>query len=251
MAFSTGLGMKPLGGGRFAVTVTWRIVAFVAVSILFPTLVAGIMALSGCAQVGGACAAISVITGTLLRPILLALLALSLLRPCVRRMHTLGLPALAGPTVPVLFLLDWQYLTTLGTRWTFSFGLGILNSGLPFFTILALLIIVGLAAVRSPAGPDDGLWRRSGAVGRLGMIVVLAAVIAGVVSAGLYVVWVTTVGGSGFSMGSPLLSYGFWTGKLARGLCLAAMAGVLWIIAGSAMARPRDGDGAIRGSTTP
>ena len=55
---------------------------------------------------------------------------------------------------PSLFLLDWRFLTTLGGYSPVSFDEGILNSGLPYFSILALLILL-LLAVAATGGEGD------------------------------------------------------------------------------------------------
>lgn len=236
--------MRPLSGGRFFLTVTWRIVAFVVISLFVPEIITAIQTVTGCDRVGGACAAVSVLTGTLLRPILLVLLALALLRPSWRRARMIGLPAAVGLSVPLLVLLDWKYLTTLGARWSFNFDLGIFNSGLPFFTILALLIIITFALSRTCTGPDDRLWRRCGMVGKAGLIAVLATILAAAVSAGFYVAWASNLGrggGAGFLTVSPLLANGFRVGRAASIVSLAAMLGVLWIMVGELLHRPAKG----------
>ena len=92
--------MRPLSGGRFAVTVVWRLAAFVALSLAGPFIATTIQKTTECTGTEGACAAISVGTGALLRPLILVLLALALLRPCWRRMKAVGMWGVAGFLVP-------------------------------------------------------------------------------------------------------------------------------------------------------
>ncbi|HET7715690.1 MAG TPA: hypothetical protein VFK86_08690 [Bauldia sp.] len=229
--------MRPLSGGRFAVTVGWRLAAFVALSLAGPWLAATIQSATACTETEGACAAISVATGTLLRPLILILLALLLLRPCWRRMRTLGMWGIAGWLVPALLLLDWRTLTVFGPTYVpVSFGLGLLNSGFPFFTVLALLIILLMILARPAGGQGDSLWRRHGIVGQLGWLAALVAVIAGGVSTTLYLMLLQEM--SLTRMASPLFAQAAQAGRIASIACLVAMLGVLFMIVGEPVRRP-------------
>lgn len=221
--------MRPLSGGRFAVTVVWRLAAFVALSLSGPWVAATIQQATSCTATGGACAAISAGTGTLLRPLILILLALALVRPCWRRMRAVGMWGVAGLAVPLLLLLDWRTLTAFGLNYVpVSFGLGILNSGFPFFTVLALLVAGLLVLAPDASGPGDSLWRRYGLVGQLGWLAALAAIAAGAVSTGLYLLWVRDIATVG--MASPLFGQAAQAGRIASIAALVAVAGVLWMI---------------------
>jgi len=229
--------MRPLGGGRFAVTVGWRLAAFIGLSLAGPWIATSIQEATACTQTEGSCAAISVATGTLLRPLILVLLALLLLRPCWRRMRTLGMWGIAGWLIPALLLLDWRTLTAFGLKYVpVSFGLGLLNSGFPFFTLLALLIVLLLVIARAPAGPGESLWRRHGIVGQLGWLAALVTVAAAAVSTVLYLLWVQSIATVG--MGSPLFAQAAQAGRIATIAALIAMAGVLWMIVSEPARRP-------------
>ena len=229
--------MRPLNGGRFAVTVSWRLAAFVGLSLAGPWIATTVQAATQCTGTEGACAGISVATGALLRPLILILLALALLRPCWRRMRTLGMWGIAGWLVPALLLLDWRTLTAFGLNYVpVSFGLGLLNSGFPFFTVLALLIVGLLILARSPEGTGDSLWRRHGIVGQLGWLAALVAVVAGAVSTALYVLLAQSIATVGF--GSPLFGQAILAGRVGVIASLVAMAGVFWMIAGEHVRRP-------------
>ena len=76
--------MRPLNGGRFAVTVVWRLAAFVALSLAGPWIAKTVQTATECTAAEGSCAAISIATGTLLRPLILVLLALALIRRTLR-----------------------------------------------------------------------------------------------------------------------------------------------------------------------
>lgn len=228
--------MRPLNGGRFAVTVVWRLAAFVALSLAGPWIAKTIQTTTECTGTDGACAAISVGTGALLRPLILLLLALALLRPCWRRMKAVGMWGLAGFLVPVLLLLDWRSLTAFGLNYVpVSFGLGVLNSGFPFFTTLALLIVCLLVLARSSAGRDS-LFRRHGIVGVIGWIATFAAAVAGAVSTALYLMWVQSIATVG--MGSPLFTQAASAGRVAAIACLVAIVGQLWMVLGEMLRRP-------------
>lgn len=229
--------MRPLSGGRFAATVVWRLAAFVALSLAGPWIATTVQKATECAGSEGSCAAISVATGTLLRPLILLLLALALVRPCWRRMKAVGMWGVTGLIVPILLLLDWRSLTAFGLSYVpVSFGLGLLNSGFPFFTALALLIVFLLAIARSSAGPGESLFRRHGIVGVLGWLATLVAAAAGAVSTALYLMWVQSVATAG--MGSPLFGQAAQAGRMAAIACLVAIIGQLWMILAEIARRP-------------
>jgi hypothetical protein len=231
-----GSAMRPLSGGRFAVTVVWRLAAFVALSLAGPWIAKTIQTATDCTGTDGACAAISVGTGALLRPLILLILALALLRPCWRRMKAVGMWGIAGLLVPVLLLLDWRSLTAFGLSYVpVSFGLGILNSGFPFFTTLAILIVLLLVIARAPAGGRDSLFRRHGTPGVLGWVATLVAAVAGAISTGLYLLWVQSVATVG--MGSPLFAQAASAGRVAAIACIVAIVGQLWMILGEMLRR--------------
>ncbi len=228
--------MHPLGGGRFAVTVIWRIAAFVIILFFVPAIAAAIQSFTKCAGSGGACLAVSVATGTLLRPLLLVVLALSLVRPCWRRVGTLEMHAVGGLLPPLLLLADWRSLST-SSLWSPNFGIGFLNSGLPFFAILALAIILLLIVAARPAFPGDTPWRRHGIIGMIGWVGAVAAVVLGIAWNGLYVAWAASFASAGFQ--SPYLRLAIQVGKVASIVCLVAAAAFLWMILAEIFRRPR------------
>ncbi len=183
-----------------------------------------------CTATEGACAAISVATGTLLRPLILILLGLALLRPCWRRMRAVGMWGVAGLLVPALLLLDWRVLTVFGLNFIpVTPSAGLLRSGFPFYTVLALLIVLLLVVARTSAGPGDSLWRRGGIVGKLGWLAALVTVIAAAASTVFYLLYVRDLGVVGLM--SPMFRYAIQAGHVAIIASLVAMVGVLWTIA--------------------
>lgn len=222
---------RPLSGGRFAVMVAWRLAAFVALSLAGPWIAKTIQEISHCAADEGVCAGISIGTGTLLRPLILLLLALALLRPCWRRMRAVGMAGLAGLIVPVLLLLDWRSLTVFGLNYIpVTPSMGLLRSGFPFFTVLALLIILVLVVTRTASGPGDLLWRRGGIVGKLGWLATLVTIVAGAASTVFYLLYARDMGTVGF--GSPLFGYAIQAGHVAIIAALVAIVGMLWALLG-------------------
>jgi hypothetical protein len=229
--------MRPLSGSRFAVTVGWRIVAFTALSLAGPWIARIVQDATSCTGTEGACVAISVATGTLLRPLILLLLALALMRPCWRRMRTLGSWGGAGLLIPILLLLDWRMLTAFGPTYIpVSFGLGVLNSGFPFFTALALTMLVLLIVSRAPSAPGDTLWRRHGVVGVLGWLASLVAILAGVAATALYLAWLSSIATAG--IGSPLFSQAVQAGRLGNIASLIAIVPFIWMIIAELFHRP-------------
>lgn len=233
--------MRRLSGGRFAVTVVWRLAAFVALSLAGPWIATTIQQASDCTGTDGACAAISAATGTLLRPLILILLALALIRPSWRRMKAVGMWGIAGLSVPLLLLLDWRTLTAFGLNFIpINPGAGLLRSGFPFFTALALLIVLLLVVARTSVGPGDSLWRRGGIVGWLGWLATLVAIVAGAVSTVLYLLYVRDMATVGF--GSPLFGHAIRAGHVGIIAALVAMLGMLWmIVAELVWRRPPEG----------
>jgi len=230
--------MRPLTGGRFLVTVGWRIAAFVAISFGFPYILSAIQSVTQCASSEGGCGAVAVLSGPL-RLAILAILALFLVRPIWRRGRTLGMPRGLGLAVPVLLLLDWKFLTTLGGYWHVSFSGGILNSGLPFFTVLAAVIVVFLTVAPTPVDPRDTLWRRHRIAGEAGWFGCLGTAVLGAVSVGLAIVWASRLATMGIlGMMSPFGADALHVGKAADIVALAAMVPFLWLILIEGLGRP-------------
>lgn len=241
--------MRRLSGGRFAVTVVWRLAAFVALSLAGPWIATTIQQASDCTGTDGACAAISAATGTLLRPLILILLALALIRPSWRRMKAVGMWGIAGLSVPLLLLLDWRTLTAFGLNFIpVNAAAGLLRSGFPFFTALALLIVLLLVVARTSLGPGDSLWRRGGIVGWLGWLATLVAIVAGAISTVLYLLYVRDMATVG--LGSPLFGYAIRAGHVGIIAALVAILGMLWMIVAELVWR-RPPEGLVAASSAP
>ncbi len=231
--------MRPLTGGRFLVTVGWRTAAFVAISFGFPHILSAIQSVTQCASSQGGCLAVAALSGTALRPAILAVFALFLVRPIWRRARTLGMPRGLGLAVPVLLLLDWKFLTTLGGYWHVSLSGGVLNSGLPFFTVLAGVIIVFLIVAPTPVNPRDTLWRRHRIAGEAGWFGCLATAVLGAVSVGLAIVWASRLAAMGIlGMMSPFAADALHIGKAADIVAMAAMVPFVWLILIEGLGRP-------------
>ena len=228
--------MRPLTGGRFLVTVVWRTAAFVAISFGFPYILSGIQSVTQCASSQRGCFLVAALSGTALRLAILAIFALFLVRPIWRRARTLGMPRSLGLAVPVLLLLDWKFLTTLGGYWHVSFSGGILNSGVPFFTVLAAVIVVFLAVAPSPVDPRDTPWRRHRIAGEAGWFGCLGTAALGAVSAGLFLAWLASLATLG--MMSPFAADALHVAKAAYIVALAAMVPFLWLIFIEGLGRP-------------
>lgn len=230
--------MRPLSGRRFSITVGWRIAAFVAVSFAYPYIAEALQTFSECSSSdnGRDCWIVAVLSGTVLRVAILGLFALSLIRPVWRRARTVGMPRLTGFIVPALFLLDWQVLTVLGGYWPVSFDKGILNTGLPYFSILALLIILLLAVAKEPEGSGRVLWRRRRISCECGWFASLGALVLGAVSVGLFGLWLAAM--TQGVMTSPFAADAVRVGRAASVVALVAMVPIVWMILAETLSRP-------------
>ncbi len=228
--------MRPLSGRRFSITVGWRILAFVAVSFAFPYISNAVQQVSDCTGNGRECWIVAVLSGTVLRVAILGLFVLSLVRPVWRRARTIGMPRLTGFLVPALFLLDWRFLTVLGGYWSVSFDKGILNTGLPYFSILALLILLLLAVAGDPAEGGRVLWRRRRVSCECGWLASLGALVLGAVSVGLFALWLAAMAKG--TMTSPFAADAVRVGRAAVIVAIAAMVPFLWIVVAETLSRP-------------
>ncbi|MCB1489056.1 MAG: hypothetical protein KDJ88_16570 [Bauldia sp.] len=230
--------MRPLSGKRFAITVGWRTIAFIAVSFAYPYVVEGLQQLTKCGADGNGreCWTVAVLSGTVLRLAILALYGLSLVRPVWRRARTIGMPRFTGFLVPALLLLDWRFLTVIGSYWPITFDKGILNTGLPYFAILALLIMVLLAVAGEPTESRRALWRRRRVSCECGWLASAGSMVLGIVSVGLFLLWVAAMAKG--AMTSPFAADAVRVGRAATIVALAAMVPFLWIVLAETLSRP-------------
>ena len=143
---------------------------------------------------------------------------------------------LTGFLVPALMLLDWRFLTVIGSYWPITFDKGILNTGLPYFTILALLIMVLLAVAGEPTESRRVLWRRRRVSCECGWLASAGALALGAVSVGLFALWLAAMARG--SMTSPFAADAVRVGRAASVVALAAMVPFLWIVLAETLSRP-------------
>ena len=218
-------------GSQFGAKAAWRVGIFLALTIGFPFIVYGLIVATGARSVGGASGALAVVAGVFLKPIILLGFAISLLSPCWQRMRSLGIPALAGLLVPLLFLLDWPFLLIAGAHWGVGFSLGILRVNLPWFAITALAMLVAMS-LASP--PDDTLPSQRVATRVCAVLAILLAIIA-LVTAGASSFYMARIWFVAPGRSAPTLipaNLGYWAFVLKPFVCAAfcaAMAAMTYL----------------------
>src|SRR5262249_10317077 len=80
-----------------------RIGLFVASVAGFPFILSGIVAISGCRGIGGACGALGVIVAMGFKPLAFAIFDFSFIGVAMRRARDAGLPSWVGLLIPLLF----------------------------------------------------------------------------------------------------------------------------------------------------
>jgi hypothetical protein len=173
-----------MSGSQFGVKAAWRVGIFLALTLGFPFIVYGLVIATGAGRVGGASGALAVVAGIYLKPLVVLLFLLSLIRPCWKRMRSLGLPAALGLLIPFLFLMDAMYLMLLGTHWGVSFSLGVWTVSVPAFAITALAMLVAMALASPPPGGDSP-GEHVGIALRIGMIVTIVLVVTALLTGGV------------------------------------------------------------------
>ncbi len=172
-------GRKYLSRKNYAIKLALRVGRFVALTLGFPFITYGIVKVSGCGRVGGACGAVALLSGMYLKPLILVLFAGSLIRISFKRLRDAALPGLLCLFIPVLLLIDWQFATVFGAHWSVAFSLGG-TMGPPYYMASALACMLFLCGVGSGDGTDRPL-ARFGVAGILALAVTVAILAMGVV----------------------------------------------------------------------
>ena len=129
-----------------------RLALFVASVVVCPLILSGILVVSGCQRVGGACGAMGLIVATAYKPLATALLIFSFVGISLRRVRDVGGPAWMGLFIPLLFAADQTMLTVVGAPWTLGFTMGVLFGRVPVYALLALWCIAILCVLPSGSG---------------------------------------------------------------------------------------------------
>lgn len=152
-----------VSGSEFGTKAGLRVAIFAGLTFGFPLIVYGLILTTNARSVGGASGALAAVAGIYLKPLIILIFLISLISPCRRRMHSLGLPPSWGLLVPFLFLMDSLFLTVLGAHWGTGFAIGALIVTAPWFALTALAMLVAMAFAAplgfSPEHPNGGLLR--------------------------------------------------------------------------------------------
>jgi hypothetical protein len=159
-------------GGRFARRVGWRVLLFIAAMFGVPLALYGLDRFSGNDDVTIS-EAVKLTTGTWLGLLLYLAFAVSMVRPCWRRIAEIGLPRYYGLAIPLLMLLDLPFFVALrGTPFGVSLGSPDGNVPIYLFTALGLAIAMMFAClIPAAAWPQQ---RRLGVAILVVLIIVLA-----------------------------------------------------------------------------
>lgn len=138
---------------------------FLAATIGFPVIVWALVRMSGCRTVSGACGALALVAGVFLKPAILVLYMIFLVRPAWRRLRTLGEPRAIALLLPLLVLADAQLLVLFGTHWSVAFSMGAVGPvAIPYDAGVAVLLMILLSVMRPAADRDTALRLLHGAM---------------------------------------------------------------------------------------
>lgn len=137
----------------FAVIWLAVLVGFIA---LFPYLLYGIVKASSCERVGGACGAVAVVVGTTIKPLVIGIAGIVLLRATWRRMRRLEMSRLWIGALVMWYLGSVGFLIGIGNFWGANFSMGMIGPMRPPVSLLFLLAFMGfLAAHADDATPSS------------------------------------------------------------------------------------------------
>jgi hypothetical protein len=200
---------------RFLVSAGIRVGLFVAAFFAFPFLTYGFAASLGClgASSGGGCQLVGMILGMAYKPLVFVAFVVSFLGISVRRARDAGLVPQLGLIIPLLFIVDIQYLVFAGAPWSMAFTYGVLSLNLPHFAFLALAlsVVLGLMQTRQGRIPFSGFGQFGVAATGLGAFVAVFALIAllGLIPGSYFVISMATrpIAWLGFAL--PYVMLGF------------------------------------------
>jgi hypothetical protein len=166
-----------VSGSRFGAKVGLRVAIFAGLTFGFPFIVYGLILATNARSVGGAAGALAVVAGIYLKPIIIAAFLISIIGPCWRRMSSLGLPAIWGLLVPLLFVADAGFLKVAGTHWGVSFSLGIWSVSFPYFALTAIALMMAMAVAMPSSGDTPPGLARFGIMKTIAIALALAIIV--------------------------------------------------------------------------
>lgn len=181
--------VRQLGARRHAITIGWRTVLFLVLTLGFPFVTLGLAWLTDCRRTSGACGAVALISGLYLKPLIMLAYMAAIIRPSWRRARSIGLHPAWALLLPFLILASAPMLLLIGTHWSVGFVWGAMSRPpLPFSAMLALLLMAWLAVMPSCGWGHPPLWR----VEKIAWIVVGAAAVLAMVPFVIAVLQVTS-----------------------------------------------------------
>ena len=153
------------------------VAAFIASVILFPFILGGLVTISGCRGIGGACGALGVVIAMAYKPLATAVFLASLMAPALRRARDAGYPAAIGLIVPLLFAADYTFLTFAAAPWGFAFSAGVLSGSFPKFALIGMATGIALDLLPSGSSPRPPLSMPQMVAFLLGVFVALVAIL--------------------------------------------------------------------------
>lgn len=144
----------------------FRLAVFIACAFAFPFLMKGLMAISDCTRIGGACFALAYAGAATGKPLIAYLFIFSFIGISIRRARDAGLPFWIGLCIPVLLIADLDSLFLLGGPWPKLFTQGLAGIGWPRFILQAFCFAIVLAILR-PRAPAPGRMNPFGRAGQI------------------------------------------------------------------------------------
>lgn len=229
--------MAHLSGPDFAVKAGIRFGVFAALTLGFPFIVHGLLLVANTRSVAGASGALAVLAGLFLKPVIVLGFLLALIGPCWWRMRSLGMPGYVGLLPPLLMLMDAPFLVLAGAHWGMGFSLGIMRVSAPILALTGFAMLVAMSVAREPSVPDseDNGTARSGAIGAVAIVLVVALIVIALFSVTregwmTYLMWVSPAATNIHARLKPLLRIEYYLFIAKPYVCIAFNAAMVWLV---------------------
>lgn len=159
----------------------WIVIAFVSLAgfyAAYPWILRGLVELSNCRGIGGACGAVAVVISVYVRPPVIIVFAAFLLWILVRRMRRLNISLGWTFAAGIWLLGSFPFLMAFGNFWAANFSLGLLYLSLPITLMILLVFILFLIfADDNPASSADSIQNRAWLIAKIsvGYVMLLSA----------------------------------------------------------------------------
>ncbi len=161
--------------------VFWVVFAFVSLAgfyVAYPWVLRGLVELSNCRGVGGACGAVAVVISVYVRPPVIFVFVAFLIWVLAKRMRRLKISMGWTFAVGIWLLGSFPFLVAFGNFWGANFSLGLLYLSLPISLMILLVFILFLTfAEGSPAGSADPVEKQAWLIAKIsvGYVMLLSA----------------------------------------------------------------------------